>query len=168
MRIGTGPEIAYQFPMQTDINTAETQLAARLAELGLADAAEIAWATVWLEACGYQGLKLLAEALQDERRNLDLNRDALGLDLQNVSCAFLASPILREVQANGRAYLRNVRHGLFLLPFSVRDNTGIGCPVDPAFALGGERHKNPYAEKLELAAAQGLNLDDGAWAALFA
>lgn len=152
--------------MRIDMDTAERRLAARLEQLGLADSADIAWATVWLEACGYQGVKFLAEALQDERQNLDLTRDALGIDLQNVSCALLAPSILREVSANGRAYLRNVRHGLFLLPFSVRAGIGIGCPVDPAFALGGERLKNPYAEKLELAAAQGLTLDDGLWAAL--
>lgn len=154
--------------MQTDMTAAENQIAQRLAGLGIADAAEIAWATVWLEACGYQGLKLLAEALQEEKRSLGLSRDALGIDLQNVSCAFLAPALLREVEANGRAYLRNVRHGLFLLPFSVRAKIGIGCPVDPGFALGGERMKNPYAEKLDLATAQGLTIDDGHWAALFA
>jgi hypothetical protein len=154
--------------MQIDMETAEKQIAARLSQLGAADAADIAWAAVWLEACGYQGVKMLCEALQEETRGLGLARDGLGIDLQNISCAFLAPAILREVQANGRAYLRNVRHGLFLLPFSVRDGIGIGCPVDPAFALGGERHKNPYAEKLALAAAQGLTLDDVQWAALFA
>jgi hypothetical protein len=154
--------------MQTDMTAAENQIAQRLTGLGIADAADIAWATVWLEACGYQGLKLLAEALQEETRSLALSRDALGIDLQNISCAFLAPAILREVEANGRAYLRNVRHGLFLLPFSVREKIGIGCPVDPGFALGGERLKNPYAEKLDLAAAQGLTIDDGHWAALFA
>jgi hypothetical protein len=154
--------------MQTDMTAAESQIAQRLTGLGIADAADIAWATVWLEACGYQGLKLLAEALQEETRSLALSRDALGIDLQNISCAFLAPAILREVEANGRAYLRNVRHGLFLLPFSVREKIGIGCPVDPGFALGGERMKNPYAEKLDLAAAQGLTIDDGHWAALFA
>lgn len=154
--------------MHIDIETAERQIAARLTEIGATDAAEIAWATVWLEACGYPGLKILVEALQEEARSLALSRDALGIDLQNVSCAFLAPAILGEVQANGRAYLRNVRHGLFLLPFSVREGIGIGCPVDPAFALGGERLKNPYAEKLAAAAAQGLTLDESLWAALFA
>lgn len=151
--------------MHIDIKTAEAQLAGKLGNRP--DGAEIAWATIWLEACGYPGVKLLGEALHDGRQSLAFSRDALGIDLQNVSCAFLAPAMLREVQANGRAYLRNVRHGLFLLPFSVRDNIGIGCPVDPAFALGGERHKNPYAEKLELAATEGIALDDTAWAALF-
>ena len=88
---------------------------------------------------------------------------ALGLDLDNVSCAFLAPAIMRDISANGRAFLRNVRHGLFLLPFAVKANIGIGCPVDPGFALGGERHKNPYGEKLALAEANGLELDDTLW-----
>jgi hypothetical protein len=61
---------------------------------------------------------------------------------------------MAEVKANGRAFLRNVRHGLFMLPFAVRENMGLGCPVDPSFAVGGERHKNPYAEKLALAEAR--------------
>ena len=66
-------------------------------------------------------------------------------------------------EQNGRAFLRNVRHGLYLLPFSVRANIGIGCPIDPAFALGGLRAKNPYGEKLEAAAAAGLAIDDALW-----
>ncbi len=150
--------------MHTDIASAEAHVAARLG--ALPDAAEIAWATVWLEACGYSGLKLLAEALSDERQSLALERDLLGIDLQNVSCAFLAPAILREVKANGRAFLRNVRHGLFLLPFSVKANVGIGCPIDPSFALGGERHKNPYAEKLTQAETYGLQIDEATWLAI--
>ncbi len=148
------------------MKTAEAELARKLGPLP--DAEEIAWATVWLEACGYSGLKLLAEALADERRASPLTRDALGLDLDNVSCAFLAPAILREVKANGRAFLRNVRHGLFMLPFSVREKLGLGCPVDPSFAVGGERLKNPYAEKLEQAAAEGIEVDDTLWAGLSA
>jgi hypothetical protein len=148
--------------MHLDMKTAETILTARLGNIP--DAAEIAWATVWLEACGYSGVKLLGEALKDERRTLDLTRDALGIDMQEVSCAFLAPAIMREVHANGRAFLRNVRHGLYLLPFTVRENIGLGCPVDPSFAVGGERHKNPYGEKLALATADGLEIDDEAWA----
>ena len=147
--------------MHLDMTTAEAELATKLGSLP--DAADIAWATVWLEACGYSGVKLLAEALTDERRTLALARDALGIDLQQVSCAFLAPAIMREVHANGRAFLRNVRHGLYMLPFTVRDNIGLGCPVDPAFAVGGERHKNPYTEKLDLAAAEGLEIDDTLW-----
>lgn len=150
--------------MHIDMQTAEAELTRRLGSLP--DAAEVAWATVWLEACGYSGVKLLGEALADERRTLALTRDALGIDLQQVSCAFLAPAILRDVRANGRAFLRNVRHGLFMLPFAVRENIGLGCPVDPAFAVGGERHKNPYSEKLDLAAAQGLEIDDGLWRAI--
>lgn len=164
--LGREGQNAYRDPMQMDMQTAERLIAARLGERNVDHAADIAWATVWLEACGYPGVKLLAEALRDERQSLDLTRDALGIDLQNVSCAFLGPALLREVGANGRAFLRNVRHGLFLLPFSVRANIGIGCPVDPSFALGGERHKNPYAEKLAVAEAQGLTLDTGAWAEL--
>lgn len=152
--------------MHLDLKTAETELAAKLTRLGLNDAPDIAWATVWLEACGYSGIKLLAEALADQRWTLGLTRDALGIDLHNVSCAFLAPAIMREVKANGRAFLRNVRHGLFILPFAVQDNIGLGCPVDPSFAVGGERHKNPYVEKLALAEAEGLAIDDAQWAAL--
>ena len=148
--------------MHLDMKTAETILTARLGNIP--DAADIAWATVWLEACGYSGVKLLGEALKDERRTLDLTRDALGIDMQEVSCAFLAPAIMREVHANGRAFLRNVRHGLYLLPFTVRETIGLGCPVDPSFAVGGERHKNPYGEKLALATADGLEIDDEAWA----
>lgn len=147
--------------MRIDMTTAEAELTKKLG--ALPDAADIAWATVWLEACGYSGVKLLAEALKDERRTLVLERDALGIDLHQVSCAFLAPAIMREVHANGRAFLRNVRHGLYMLPFTVRENIGLGCPVDPAFAVGGERHKNPYTEKLDLAAAEGLEIDDGLW-----
>ena len=148
--------------MHLDMKTAETILTARLGNIP--DAADIAWATIWLEACGYSGVKLLGEALKDERRTLDLTRDALGIDMQEVSCAFLAPAIMRDVAANGRAFLRNVRHGLYLLPFTVRENIGLGCPVDPSFAVGGERHKNPYGEKLALATADGLEIDDEAWA----
>ena len=152
--------------MQLDMKTAESELTAKLQKLGLNDAADIAWATVWLEACGYSGVKLLAEALSDQRWTLGLTRDALGIDLHNVSCAFLAPAIMRDVHANGRAFLRNVRHGLFMLPFAVRDNIGLGCPVDPSFAVGGERLKNPYVEKLALAEAQGLAIDEGQWGML--
>lgn len=154
--------------MRTDMKTAEAKLGEQLAKKGIADAADVAWATVWLEACGYTGFKFLAEALTDERRTLALARDALGLDLQNVSCAFLAPAIIRDVKANGRAFLRNVRHGLYALPFTVRDNIGIGCPIDPSFAVGGERHKNPYGEKLALAEAEGLEIDDALWAQIHA
>ena len=120
----------------------------------------------WLEACDYPGIKLLLEAAADERREADLAADALGLDLQNVSCVFLGPAISQFVKSHGRVFLRNVRHGLYLVPLSVEANIGIGCPVDPAFALGGERHKNPYAEKLELAARDGVTIDNDLWRAL--
>jgi len=120
----------------------------------------------WLEACGYPGLKLLLEARADERQTLTLVPDAMGLDLQNVSCVFLGPAIADHVAKYGRVFLRNVRHGLYLLPFSVEANIGIGCPVDLAFALGGERHKNPYAEKLEIAARDGVTVDENLWRAL--
>lgn len=149
--------------MNITMNDAQAQLTAALARAGLADAGTIAEAAVWLEACGYPGLQLLAEALADDLRSLQLERGLIGLDLQNVSCAFLAPAIIADVKAHGRIFLRNVRHGLFLVPFSVRENLGIGCPVDPAFALGGERTKNPYGEKLALAAERGLTLDDDLW-----
>ncbi len=152
--------------MHIDMMTAEARIADVLNELPIPDAAEIAWATVWLEACGYTGVRFLGEALADERKSLQLERDALGLDLQTVSCAFLAPAIMRDVAANGRVFLRNVRHGLYMLPFAVRTNLGIGCPVDPAFAVGGERHKNPYAEKLALAEANGLDIEDAIWAGI--
>ena len=161
--IGGTPETKYHSAMHLDLKAAENRLAIRLRNLGLAEPREIAWATLWLEACGYSGTKLLIEALADETRSLGLTRDALGMDLQNVSCAFLAPAIMADVKVNGRAFLRNVRHGLYLLPFAVRENMGLGCPVDPSFAVGGERLKNPYAEKLALVEAQGIDVNDALW-----
>lgn len=152
--------------MHTELKAAENRLAIRLRNVGHAEPREIAWATVWLQACGYTGVKLLAEALSDETKSIELTRDALGLDLHNVSCAYLAPAIMADVKTNGRAFLRNVRHGLFMLPFAVRENLGLGCPVDPSFAVGGERLKNPYAEKLALAEANGIDIEDGLWSQL--
>jgi hypothetical protein len=120
----------------------------------------------WLEACSYPGIKLLLEARADERRSLTFVADAMGLDLQNISCVFLGPAIADHVAIHGRVFLRNVRHGLYLLPLSVEANIGIGCPVDPAFALGGERSKNPYTEKLEIAARDGVTVDDDVWHAV--
>ena len=86
------------------------------------------------------------------------------------ACGYPGLKLLQEVQqyvkAHGRVFLRNVRHGLYLLPLAVGANIGIGCPVDPSFALGGERSKNPYAEKLEIAARDGIAVDDALWHAL--
>jgi len=149
--------------MRFDMKAAENRLAIRLRNIGHAEPRDIAWATIWLEACGYTGFKLLIEALSDETRSLDLKRDALGLDLHNVSCAYLAPAIMRDVKTNGRAFLRNVRHGLFMLPFAVQENMGLGCPVDPSFAVGGERNKNPYSEKLAAAESTGIEVTDALW-----
>ena len=121
----------------------------------------------WLEACGYPGLKLLGEALSDPTTQLTLMPDTMGLDLQNVSCVFLAEQIGQVRAEKGRIFLRNVRHGLYLLPNSVRENYGIGCPVDPGFAIGGERHKNPYSEKLQTAQREGIEVDATLWNSLF-
>ena len=134
---------------------------------GLPDIAkDCGQACAWLDACGYPGLKLLFEALDTtppEARHLELKPDALGLDLKDISCVFLAPHLTRMVEQQGRLFLRNVRHGLYLLPFSVRANIGIGCPVDPSFALGGERTKNPYEEKLALARQTGIELAEPLW-----
>src|ERR1700675_1310942 len=73
----------------------------------------------WLEGCSYPGLKLLLEALGDGQRDLILTPDAMGLDLKNVSCVFLGPAVNQYVKAHGRIFLRNVRHGFYLLPLSV-------------------------------------------------
>lgn len=149
--------------MKLTLQTFQDELVSRLKQSGLHDADDIAWACGWLEACGYPGLAMLVEALEDEAQDIELERDALGLDLQGVSCAFLAPRIIREFERAGRVFLRNVRHGLYVLPFAVRNNIGIGCPVDPAFAVGGERTKNPYFEKLSVAQSSGLEIDGALW-----
>jgi hypothetical protein len=130
------------------------------------DADFAAPACAWLEAVGYPGLNLLAEALSDARQHITLETDALGLDLQRVSCVFIGAEVERLVRAHGRLFLRNVQHGLYLLPGSVTGNYGIGCPVDPGFPLGGERSKNPYGEKLDLAMREGVAVDDAVWHSL--
>jgi hypothetical protein len=132
-------------------------------------AKECGEACAFLEACSYPGLELLFEALETTSagaRHLSLEPDALGLDVQNVSCVFLAPRLSAMVRERGRLFLRNVRHGLYLVPFSVSANIGIGCPVDPAFALGGERTGNPYAEKLALARATGVKVAEPLWTRL--
>src|SRR4051812_25806716 len=132
---------------------------------------ESGWACAWLEACGYPGLAMLAEALDEtpaEERRPSLAPDAIGIDLRGVSCVFSAPILVDYARAKGRVFLRNVRHGLYVLPFTVRANLGIGCPVDPAFAIGGIREKNPYAEKLGLAALSGITVEGAAWAKVYA
>ncbi len=152
--------------VKVEFEKAGKLLADRLAGHGLAMAEATARRTLWLEACGYPGLTFLAEALSDPVREIALRKDALGLDLQNVSCVFLADQLHQYIVEHGRVFLRNVRHGLYLVPDSATHNYGIGCPVDPSFALGGERTKNPYGEKLEIARRDGLMLDDGIWSKL--
>ena len=142
----------------------------RLRDAGSPEIAEESgWACAWLEACAYPGVELLLEALDTtppEQRAQKLEPDVLGLDLRNISCVFLGPRIARLVETQGRLFLRNVRHGLYLVPFSVKANIGIGCPVDPSFALGGERTKNPYEEKLALARQAGLSLPRALWSRL--
>lgn len=148
-----------------DLAAAATKLLQDHSEAEIAQ--DMGWASAWLEACSYPGLTLLLEALDTtpvEARHPSLEPDVLGLDLQNISCVFLAPAINRMVAERGRLFLRNVRHGLYLVPFSVRANIGIGCPVDPSFALGGERTKNPYEEKLALARQTGIAVPEAAWA----
>jgi len=145
-------------------DTACLALAGGGAAPGIAE--ECGWACAWLEACGYPGLKMLVEALEDvppHGRRPVLEPDALGLDLCNISCVFSAPKLVELAVARSRIFLRNVRHGLYVLPFTVRANIGIGCPVDPSFAVGGERHNNPYEEKLAIATQTGIAVDAAVW-----
>ena len=144
----------------------EERVAQMLTARGIAEADDIGWACAWLEACGYPGLKLLEEALADRLRHPAPARDAMGIDLQNISCVWLAPGLVRDVRRHGRVFLRNVRHGLYLLPFTVREGLGIGCPVDPAFAIGGERTKNPYGERLAAAETNGIEVEEMLFSAL--
>ena len=132
---------------------------------------EVGWASAWLEAAGYPGIRMLGEALDEtprQSRRPSFALDAIGIDLRNVSCVFMAPTLVDLAKAQARIFLRNARHGLYLLPFAVRANIGIGCPVDPAFALGGAREKNTYTEKIELAARTGIAVDDVTWAKIYA
>jgi hypothetical protein len=167
----TGPQRGIQTwsPIKVNVSFESISEAAGrlLRESGSPEIAEDSgWACAWLQACGYPGLELMFEALEttsQPARNPPLTPDSLGLDLHNISCVFLAPGLDRMVRQQGRLFLRNVRHGLYLLPFSVRANVGIGCPVDPAFALGGERTKNPYEERLALAGDDGIAVPEGLW-----
>jgi hypothetical protein len=153
--------------MKQTLNDIKAYALAALQRKGHAAIAErAAEDCMWLEAVAYPGLKILAEALADEAHAATLEKDLMGLDLQNISCVFLADAVHNQILEHGRLFLRNVRHGLYLLPQSVHANYGIGCPVDPGFPLGGERSKNPYAEKFELAQRDGVEVDDAVWQAL--
>lgn len=150
--------------MQCSLDDVETAARDFLLRHGhAAVAARAAKDCAWLQAVGYSGLKILTEAVVDPAHNATLEKDVMGLDLQNISCVFLADDIAKLHAEHGRMFLRNVRHGLYLVPMSVNGNYGIGCPVDPGFALGGERTKNPYPEKLELARRDGVTIDDELW-----
>jgi hypothetical protein len=126
---------------------------------GVAEAS--AWACAWLESVGYPGLGLLAEALETtprEGRQMTISSEYGLVDTGNVSCVFIGAQLLEMAKTQGRVVLMQARHGLYLVPFSVRDNIGIGCPVDPSFALGGVRERNPYLEKLAHAAEHGIEV----------
>jgi hypothetical protein len=151
--------------MRATLGEIETRALNALRAKGL-DRPDTAANTSWLHGAGYNGLKYLTEALSDTDATFPLEKDALGLDLKNRSCAFIFPDVEQQYAKHGRVFLRNVRHGLFLLRGSVEGNYGIGCPVDPSFALGGERTKNPYAEKQDLAMREGVDVDDALWQSL--
>lgn len=147
----------------------EIEAAARQALAArLVDAEFAARSCAFLEQVGYPGLLQLCEALDEPEQVAQLKKDAMGVDLYNVSCVFVGAAVTALVRQHGRLFLRNVRHGLYLLPASVWNDYGIGCPVDPSFALGGERSKNPYTEKIAMAARDGVEIDAALWARLAA
>ena len=152
--------------MRIGLADGAAMLALQLGKSGFEDAQGAATSALWLQACDYPGLALLKESLSDQSPPFQLLRDTLGLDLHSISCARIGHLVVADVLANGRVFLRNVRHGLFLVRPSVDHNFGIGCPVDPGFALGGERSKNPYVEKLDAAKRDGLEVDDDLWQSL--
>jgi hypothetical protein len=155
--------------MKKSLQDIEHIAATTLSNAGHGNVAQhIAKSCAWLEACGYPGLKLIREALADPEQSAELEPDLMGLDLKSVSCIFLAPQIEKLRAERGRIFLRNVRHGLYLVPGSIEGNYGIGCPIDPGFALGGERIKNPYVEKLEAAQRNGVEVDDVFWQSLTA
>ncbi len=153
----------YGLIMQIKFEQAESQLYAALQRRHCTQARFAARAAIWLEACEYPGLVILKEGLTDDAPAFAVTRGALGIDLQHISCVHIGAEVIADIAQHGRCFLRNVRHGLFLLPGSVEHNFGIGCPVDASFALGGERTKNPYTEKLEAAKREGLNVDFAVW-----
>jgi hypothetical protein len=149
--------------MQIEMKEAEVMLREVLARSAFPAPSFAVKACIWLEACAYPGLQTLVEALKDPVVAFSPQRSSLGLDLQHISCARIGDAVVDDVLKNGRADLRNVRHGLFLLPASIEHNIGIGCPIDAGFALGGERIKNPYTEQIAVAEAQGIKISDAIW-----
>ncbi|MFO1091454.1 MAG: DUF3726 domain-containing protein [Hyphomicrobiales bacterium] len=132
---------------------------------------ECGWACAWLQAAGYDGVKMLVEALETtprENRRPSLAMEYGIVNLDNGSCVFAAPQVVDVAASEGRVFLANVRHGLYVLPFAVRANLAIGCPVDPSFAVGGERKADPYAEKIRAAVDAGIEVADADWSALLA
>jgi hypothetical protein len=152
-----------QIAMQLNFSEAEQTLAAGLRARKLQSAPFVAHSALWLEACKFPGLHCLYEALGDKVKQTSLQVVAHGIDLHHVSCVFIAEQVFSEIRKSGRATLRNVRHGLFLLPASAESNVAIGCPIDNSFSLGGERSGNPYTEKVVLAKTQGLTVNEVIW-----
>ena len=122
-----------------------------------------AHAAIWLEACGYPGLQILRDALADPVNDLTIERIDNGLDLHNRSCVYIGQHVVDDILLHGRTPLRNVRHGLYLVPASVAHNLSIGCAVDVSFTFGGLRSKNPYQEKLNMATEAGVHFDSDLW-----
>ena len=145
---------------------AETVLGNALTAQNFSPAAFAAHAAIWLEACDYPGLQILEDGMTDTRVDTAFARDQSGIDLRNMSCVKIGERVLNDVSLNGRTHLRNVRHGLFLVPASVMHNLSIGCAVDASFAFGGVRILNPYAEKLAMADEAGVHLDEALWTQL--
>ncbi len=153
--------------MRKTLQQIEGHVLAALNAKGHGNVAAVAAAhCAWLHGAGYNGVKYISEALGDAETSCVVEKDLMGLDLKNISCVYISNQVEALYAEHGRQFLRNVRHGLFLLPGSVNGNYGIGCPVDPAFALGGERIKNPYTEKMDLALHDGVDVDDELWQAL--
>lgn len=129
------------------------------------------WACAWLQAAGYDGVKMLVEALETtprEDRRPSIVFEYGIVDLHNGSAVFAAPQVVDLAAAEGRVFFANVRHGLYALPFTVRAGLAIGCPVDPSFAIGGERKGDPYRDKIDAAIEAGLEVAEDDWRALSA
>ncbi len=149
--------------------TANRALDANGAAPGIAE--ECSWACAWLEAAGYDGLAMMADALDEtpiEARQPSF-RGAYGIvDLGGSSAVFCAPGLVELAEAEGRVFANNVKHGLYVLPFAVRSDLSLGCPVDPGFAIGGKREKNPYRENIDAAIQNGLQVDKAAFDRIYA